>query len=90
MNCFAGKANSYMWWGPEPRLNILDPELIKEIMTKSNVFRKPYPNPIGEIITGGLLTAEDEKWTRHRKLISPAFHVDRLKVAAILIYTNTS
>ncbi|KAL8148721.1 cytochrome P450 CYP72A219-like [Apium graveolens] len=74
-----GKTNSYMWWGPEPRLNILDPELIKEIMSKSNVFRKPYPNPIGEIITGGLLTAEDEKWTRHRKLISPAFHVDRLK-----------
>ncbi|KAK2970525.1 hypothetical protein RJ640_020509 [Escallonia rubra] len=42
--------NSFMWFGPNPRVNIVEPDLMKEIMSKPNLFRKP-PDPLGEIIT---------------------------------------
>ncbi|KAK6132572.1 hypothetical protein DH2020_033674 [Rehmannia glutinosa] len=70
---------SFVWFGPSPRVNIADPELIKEILTKPGVFHKPLPDPIGETIVGGLLFLEDEKWAKHRKIINPAFHIEKLK-----------
>ncbi|KAI3466005.1 hypothetical protein Pfo_022668 [Paulownia fortunei] len=70
---------SFVWFGPSPRVNIADPELIKEILTKPGVFQKPLPDPIGETIVGGLLFLEDEKWAKHRKIINPAFHLEKLK-----------
>ncbi|KAK3012693.1 hypothetical protein RJ639_008256 [Escallonia herrerae] len=42
--------NSFMWFGPNPRVNIVEPDLMKEIMSKPNLFQKP-PDPLGEIIT---------------------------------------
>ncbi|KAL7103826.1 hypothetical protein ACP275_08G203600 [Erythranthe tilingii] len=70
--------NSFVWFGPWPRLNITDPELIKEILRKPDIFQKPVPKT-GKIFTGGLLLHEGEKWAKHRKIINPAFTVDKLK-----------
>ncbi|EYU38223.1 hypothetical protein MIMGU_mgv1a005129mg [Erythranthe guttata] len=42
--------NSFIWFGPSPRLVIADPQLMKEILTKPDVFQKPRPDPIGEAI----------------------------------------
>ncbi|KAL0399521.1 UNVERIFIED_CONTAM: cytochrome [Sesamum radiatum] len=71
--------NSFIWFGPFPRLNIADPQLMKEILTKPEVFHKPLPDPVGKTIAGGLLFLEDEKWAQHRKIINPAFHMEKLK-----------
>ncbi|KAK6134441.1 hypothetical protein DH2020_031820 [Rehmannia glutinosa] len=71
--------NSFMWFGPSPRLNIADPQLMKEIMTRHDLFHKPLPDPIGHTVAGGLLFLEDEKWAKHRKIINPAFHMEKLK-----------
>ncbi|KAL9145717.1 hypothetical protein ABFS82_13G061800 [Erythranthe guttata] len=71
--------NSFMWVGPSPKLIIADPQLMKEILEKPNVFQKPHPDPIGETIAGGLVVLEDEKWTKHRRIINPAFHMEKLK-----------
>ncbi|KAL0443654.1 UNVERIFIED_CONTAM: cytochrome [Sesamum latifolium] len=59
--------NSFIWFGPFPRLNIADPQLMKEILTKPEVFHKPLPDPVGETIAGGLLFLEDEKWLNTEK-----------------------
>lgn len=75
---------SFVWFGPSPRLNISDPELIKEILTKTSVFQKPRPDPIGQTIVGGLLFLEDDKWATHRKIINSAFHLEKLKVIIIV------
>lgn len=72
--------NPFVWFGPSPRLMIADPELMKEILTRPDVFQKPLPDPIGETIAGGVLFLEDEKWAKHRKIINPAFHLEKLKV----------
>ncbi|KAL3820401.1 hypothetical protein ACJIZ3_006306 [Penstemon smallii] len=71
--------NSFIWFGPSPRLNITDPQMIKEILSEPELFHKPIPDPIGETVAGGLSYLEDEKWVKHRRLINPAFHLQKLK-----------
>ena len=71
-----------MWFGPIPRIHIMDPELIKEIMLRPNEFQKPHPEPVRDGITGGLLSAEGDKWTKHRQIINPAFHLENIKVGS--------
>ncbi|XP_058188435.1 cytochrome P450 CYP72A219-like [Rhododendron vialii] len=70
---------SFTWLGPNPRVNIMDPELVKEILSKNFHFRKLRSNPLAKLLANGLASYEDEQWTRHRKLINPAFHIEKLK-----------
>ncbi|KAL8046726.1 hypothetical protein ABFX02_08G192805 [Erythranthe guttata] len=81
--------NSFWWFGPWPKLNIVDPELIKEIMSKPDLFQKPFPET-GKILAGGLAFLEGEKWAKHRKIVNPAFHVDKLKNMVPLIGLSCS
>ncbi|KAG6416849.1 hypothetical protein SASPL_124290 [Salvia splendens] len=52
--------------------------MIREIMSKMDVFPKPSDDPL-KLLSKGIASFEAEKWAKHRKLISPAFHIDRLK-----------
>ncbi|KAH6764165.1 cytochrome P450 [Perilla frutescens var. frutescens] len=78
--------NSFLWFGPWPRLNVVDPELIREILNKADVYHKPLPE-MGKILTGGLVVLEGQKWAKHRKIVNPAFHIHKLKnmVPAIVL-----
>ena len=80
---YAGK-NSFIWMGPTPRVNILNPEQLKEIFSKIYDFQKPNANPLIKLIATGLLNYEGEKWATHRKIINPAFHLEKLKVTLFL------
>lgn len=81
MNLVAGKL-SLSWLGTSPRLIITDPTLIKEVLlNKQGHFHLPPLNPLVLILTKGLTTLQGEKWAMHRKMINPAFHLDKLKVA---------
>lgn len=72
--------NSFIWFGNVPRLNIADPELIREILMRPRDFHKPGPDFIGQTILGGLFLLEDDTWAKHRKILNAAFHLDKLKV----------
>ncbi|KAJ7948838.1 Cytochrome P450 [Quillaja saponaria] len=71
--------NSFMWFGQTPMVIIMNPEEIKEIFTKINDFRKPSGNPFAKFLITGLVQHEGEKWAKHRKIINPAFHLEKLK-----------
>ncbi|KAL3502791.1 hypothetical protein ACH5RR_037240 [Cinchona calisaya] len=71
--------NSFIWLGPYPAVIILDPEVIREILMKYNLFQKPYFHPLGKFLIQGLVASEGEKWAKHRKIINPAFHLEKLK-----------
>lgn len=66
--------------GPVARVNIMEPELIQEILMNHKDFKKPTHNPLAKFLVSGLSGYEGEKWSKHRKIINPAFHVDKLKV----------
>ncbi|KAL9227428.1 hypothetical protein vseg_003117 [Gypsophila vaccaria] len=68
------------WAGPTLMVNIAKPELVKEALTKMHDFRKARLNPIVDKLFPGLVNFEAEKWAKHRKIISPAFHLDKLKL----------
>ncbi|KAF8408951.1 hypothetical protein HHK36_005021 [Tetracentron sinense] len=71
---------SVIWIGPTPRVNIMDPELIRDVLSnKFGHFVKPEVNPIAKLLTTGVATYEGEKWVKHRRIINPAFHQEKLK-----------
>ncbi|XP_077227553.1 cytochrome P450 CYP72A616-like isoform X1 [Tasmannia lanceolata] len=71
---------SLAWFGTNPRVNIMDPELIREILlNKFGHYAKPKPNPLTKSLVPGLVTYEGEKWAKHRRIINPAFHQEKLK-----------
>ncbi|KAK1399219.1 Cytochrome P450 no function [Heracleum sosnowskyi] len=71
--------SSFFWMGPVARVIIMEPELIQEILTNNRTFKKPTPKPLAKFLVCGLSGCEDEKWSKHRKIINPAFYVDKLK-----------
>jgi cytochrome P450 len=75
----AGK-NSFLWVGTIPNVIITDPEQIKQVFNKNEDFPKPKLSSIAKYLSIGLLNLEGEKWVKHRKIISPAFHIEKLKV----------
>ncbi|KAA8541874.1 hypothetical protein F0562_023026 [Nyssa sinensis] len=75
-------ATFLVWFGPTARLTISDPVLIKEIfILKSEFFEKNESPPLVRKLEGdGLLTLKGEKWAHHRKIITPTFHIENLKL----------
>lgn len=63
-----------------PMVKISKPETIREALAKMQEFQKLKINHISEKLFPGVVNHEGEKWAKHRKLINPAFHVEKLKV----------
>jgi len=74
-----------MWFGPVPRVTLTDPELIKEVLNKPYDFGKIKINPQVRLLAPGLISFEGEKWSKHRKIINPAFNLEKLKVSFFLL-----
>ncbi|XP_047336105.1 cytochrome P450 CYP72A219-like [Impatiens glandulifera] len=81
--------NSYMWVGPIVRVNVMEPKLIKEILTNNKSFKKPPPiHPLANLLVAGLASYNDHKWAKHRRIINPAFHMQKLKNMFPLMYMS--
>ncbi|KAH9805090.1 cytochrome P450 11 [Citrus sinensis] len=68
------------WNGTRPRLTAAEPELIRLVLgDKSGHIIKPPLNPLVDLLQKGVSTLEGESWAKRRKLITPAFHLHKLK-----------
>ncbi|KAK9089302.1 hypothetical protein Scep_028384 [Stephania cephalantha] len=72
---------SYTWNGVVPRVTIMEPELVKEVLSnKSSSFTKIENHPLVKLLANGLASHEGEKWAKHRRIANPAFHFEKMKV----------
>ncbi|XP_071907173.1 cytochrome P450 CYP72A219-like isoform X3 [Coffea arabica] len=82
--------NTCVWLGPHPMVVIMNPEHTREITTKLYIFQKPHANPLIKLLAQGLVSYDGDKWAKHRKLITPAFHVEKLKHMVPSFYASAS
>ncbi|XP_042488951.1 cytochrome P450 CYP72A219-like [Macadamia integrifolia] len=84
-----GKKSAF-WFGRTPRVYIMDPDLIRDILSnKFGHFAKIRINPLSRFLAKGLVTYEGEKWAKHRRIINPAFHMEKLKCMLSAFYTSS-
>ncbi|XP_003557875.1 cytochrome P450 709B2 [Brachypodium distachyon] len=70
------------WFGPQPRICIFDYELVKQVLAnKYGHFIKNDTHPtILAMIGKGLVLVDGSDWVRHRRVVNPAFAMDKLKM----------
>jgi cytochrome P450 len=80
---------SFTWFGPSPRVTITDPELVRDVLSnKSGDFLKTsLATRLSRMLVGGVVLLEDEKWVKHRRIMNPAFHAEKLKVLTLFLTT---
>ncbi|CAL4950826.1 unnamed protein product [Urochloa decumbens] len=71
---------SITWSGPVPRVTIADPALVRQVLSnKFGHFEKVGFGQLQRLLHYGVSTHQGAKWARHRRIINPAFHLDKLK-----------
>ena len=64
-------------------LTLSDPQLIKEVLLNKNGFNSKSDEQVRSLtalLGKGLVSTVGEEWSLHRRIVSPAFHHDRIKV----------
>lgn len=79
----AGK-NSFVWFGTTPTVIIMNPDQVKDVLLKIFDFQKPHMYPAAKMLVDGLVYYEGEKWATQRKVMTSAFHMEKLKVVGFL------
>ncbi len=83
----------YFRLGPRRVYQINHPDLIQTVLVKeAGRFHKSpaLKRAAGELIGQGLLLLEDEEHRRHRRLVQPAFHHNRISAYAGIMVDYTS
>ncbi|KAK1419753.1 hypothetical protein QVD17_29060 [Tagetes erecta] len=72
--------NCFTWVGTTPLLHVCEPSMVRELLANYTKFQKVRGgNPLLKLLVRGLLDAEGEQWVKHRKIIKPAFQLEKLK-----------
>ncbi|KAK2422927.1 cytochrome P450 72A68 [Trifolium repens] len=79
--------NSFVWFGMKPRVTLTEPEQIKDVLNKISEFPKTKYK-IFKLLVCGIVSHEGEKWSKHRRLINPAFHLEKLKIMTPTFFTS--
>ncbi|GJX88977.1 cytochrome P450 CYP72A219-like protein [Tanacetum coccineum] len=66
--------------GPKLMVCISEPAIARKILNDHYQFHKSRGgNPLSKLVVKGIFDAEGDQWAKHRKIINPAFHVEKIK-----------
>ncbi|XP_010535013.1 PREDICTED: cytochrome P450 72A13-like [Tarenaya hassleriana] len=80
----------FTWLGPIPVITLTNPEQIKEVFNKVYDYEKPHIFPLVRLIATGLVNYDGDKWAKHRRIINPAFHLEKIKNMIPAFYQSCS
>ncbi|CAO2162394.1 unnamed protein product [Urochloa humidicola] len=68
-------------------LCVTDIDLVKQVLAeRTGLFPKNYKNANLEVLLGkGLVLTNGEDWKRHRKVVHPAFNLEKLKAMSVVM-----
>ncbi|KAI7756179.1 hypothetical protein M8C21_027752, partial [Ambrosia artemisiifolia] len=70
-------------------VHIYEPAMIREVFANYNTYQKQRSgNPLTKLLARGLADAEGDQWVKHRKIINPAFHMEKLKHMISAFYVS--
>lgn len=76
-----GRPCCFSWFGPIPSVTITDPAQVRDVLSnKLGHFEKPKLPALTKLLADGLTSHDGEKWVKHRRIMNPAFHLEKLKV----------
>jgi cytochrome P450 family 709 len=77
----AGRTFLY-WFGARPTLCVADVNMVQQVLSDRNgLYPKNTVIPhIARLLGNGLVLTNGDEWKRHRKVVHPAFDMDKLKV----------
>ncbi|KAL8255361.1 hypothetical protein R6Q59_033582 [Mikania micrantha] len=83
--------NCFTWLGAKPVVHVCEPSMVREILANYRKFqRSRRRNPLVKLLVSGLLDVEGDQWVKHRKIINPAFHMEKLKHMVDAFYVSCS
>ncbi|KAF8679176.1 hypothetical protein HU200_045942 [Digitaria exilis] len=70
------------WTGARPNVCVADVNVVKQVLfDRTGLYPKNLMNPhISRLLGKGLVLTDGDDWKRHRKVVHPAFSMDKLKV----------
>ncbi|XP_023758187.1 cytochrome P450 CYP72A219 isoform X1 [Lactuca sativa] len=82
----------FTWMGNKPLVHVSEPSMIPEILANYNKFQKQKGprHSLIKLLGKGLFSTENDQWVKHRKIINPAFHVEKLKKMVPAFYISCS
>lgn len=75
------------WNGARPNVCVADVNVVKQVLSdRTGLYPKNLLNPhISRLLGKGLVLTDGDDWKRHRKVVHPAFSMDKLKVRMIFM-----
>jgi cytochrome P450 len=74
-----------IWFGHEPRIVLTDAELIRQLLSSQHLNdcgRSPLVQKMASVMLGkGVFIVNGEQWSHQRRIVAPAFNMEKLKVS---------
>jgi PHYB activation tagged suppressor 1 len=86
----AGRTFVY-WTGARPNVGVADVNVVKQVLSdRTGLYPKILLNPhISRLLGNGLVFTDGDDWKRHRKVVHPAFSMDKLKMMTVTMSNCT-